>query len=502
MKKYIIPMCAALMLGATSCSDSFLDLNPPTQIPTDEYYTTKAHMQELLVSAYTPLIYFDWGQDEYNPLNVMADILSDDMYCGGSSATDNENWHLMANYSATPVKTICGLWTSSYNGVRRCNYVEEYMPNITDIDDDSRDLWLSEAKVLRAFYYSILWKFWGAVPYYRENLQFPYTKSKSTADEVYSGIVTDIEEAIALGKLPMRQTESLHGRATLAMAYMLYADVVMYQKDAARYAKALEYMKAIINAPEYGLADDLEELWTEAGEWNEEVIFSINYFSNGASRSWSNPYFAGGTVLPTLISPYGLAGGTECNGISLVDGWGFGTIPVATYEAFEEGDLRRDASINDLRGVSYDFRYQDTGLWLRKYAARSGNNEGQIADAVLNWNNDLRIYRYAETLLNAVELTLLGGGAGDAQGWFDQVRSRAGLGSKPATIENVIAERRVEFLGEGKRYFDLVRSGMAQNLLVPNEFRTVGWTPNKKYLPIPQKEINSADGQLEQNTDY
>ena len=64
------------------------------------------------------------------------------------------------------------------------------------------------------------------------------------------------------------------------------------------------------------------------------------------------------------------------------------------------------------------------------------------------------------------------------------------------------AERRVEFLGEGKRYFDLVRSGMAQNLLVPNEFRTVGWTPNKKYLPIPQKEINSADGQLEQNTDY
>ena len=503
MKKYIIPICSALMLGTSSCSESFLDLNPPTQIPTNEYYVSKAHMQELLVSAYTPLIYFDWGQNEYNPLNVMSDIMADDMYCGGSSATDNENWHLMANYSATPVKVIAGLWTSSYNGVRRCNYVEEYMPNIVDIDDDTRSLWLSEAKVLRAFYYSIVWKFWGAVPYYRENLQFPYTSAKSSADDVYSGIITDIEEAIAIGKLPLRQeNETLSGRVTMAMAYMLYADVVMYQKDAARYSKALDYMKEIIASPLYGLDDDLEHLWTEAGEWNEEVIFSINYFSNGASRSWDNPYYAGGTVLPTLISPYGLASGTECNGVALVDGWGFGAIPVETYNAFEAGDKRRDASINDLRGVSYEARYQDTGLWLRKYCARSGNNEGQIADAVLNWNNDLRIYRYAETLLNAVELSLLGGGSGDIQTWFDEVRGRAGLASKPATIDNVLAERRVELLGEGKRYFDLIRSDKAQSTLVPNEYRTIGWTPNKKHLPIPQNEINSADGQLEQNTVY
>ena len=124
------------------------------------------------------------------------------------------------------------------------------------------------------------------------------------------------------------------------------------------------------------------------------------------------------------------------------------------------------------------------------------------SDAGLNWNNDLRIYRYAETLLNAVELSLLGGGSGDIQTWFDEVRGRAGLASKPATIDNVLAERRVELLGEGKRYFDLIRSDKAQSTLVPNEYRTIGWTPNKKHLPIPQNEINSADGQLEQNTVY
>ena len=155
-----------------------------------------------------------------------------------------------------------------------------------------------------------------------------------------------------------------------------------------------------------------------------------------------------------------------------------------------------------MRNVSYEERYQNTGLWLRKYCARSGYNADQIADAVLNWGNDLRIYRYSETLLNAVELALLGGGSVN-QGYFDQVRQRAGLSSKSATIDNVIEERRFEFLGEGKRYFDLVRSNKAQDVLkAGGEYRTVSWTPNKKYLPIPQAEINSSDGALIQNTDY
>lgn len=501
MKKYICLLTAVSALTFTSCSDSFLDPDAPSQLPTDEYYVTKAHIAELLVSAYNPLTYYDWGQNEYNPLTVMSDVMADDMYCGGSSATDNENWHLMANYSATPVKVIAGLWTSSYNGVRRCNYVMEYMPGVKDITDKERDEMIAEAKVLRAFYYSIVWKFWGAVPYYTENLPYPYTCAKSDANTVYEGIIADIEDALALNALPMKAEDANSGRVTRAMANMLYAEVVMYQQDSSRYSTALQRMNEIITSNLYELNPDFDNLWTEEGEWCKETIFNINYFSQNASRSWNNPYYAGGTVVPTLLSPYGLPAGTECNNISLVDGWGFGPIPTETYEAFENGDLRRDATINDLRGATYEPRYQDTGLWLRKYCARSGGNDGQIADAVLNWNNDCRIYRYSETLLNAVELALLGGGTVD-QTLYDKVRERAGLQPRPATIDNIIDERRFEFLGEGKRYFDLIRSGKAQSVLVPNQYRTVSWTPNKKYLPIPQAEINSSDGMLEQNTDY
>jgi hypothetical protein len=510
MKKYILGLGLVLAATATSCSDSFLDVNAPSQIPTDEYYTTKAHMNELLISAFTPLAWHDWAQGQYNPLNVMSDLMSDDIYPGGATAADNENWHKMFNFSCTPDYVISGIWTNCYNGIRRCNYVHEYMDNITDIDDTTRDLWIAEAKTLRAYYYLTLWKFWGDVPFYTKNLTFPYQCSKSEADVVYEGIIKDLQDAIDMNALPMRNyntaDQNVTGHATLAFAYMIYADAVMYQKDTTRYSTALQYMNNIINSGVYKLTSDYDAIWDEENEWNDEIIFAINYFHNGASRSWSNPYYVGGTVLPTLISPNGLETGTVYRGVAWGqgEGWGFCPVRLDAYEAFEEGDTRRDASINDFRDKTYNARYEDTGLWIRKFGNRVGYNDGQIADAVMNFGQDLPIYRYSETLLNAAELALLGGGSADSQGYLDQVRARAGLGSISATVDNIINERRFEFLGEGKRYFDLVRSGKAASVLGPdpNGYRTNTWSESRKYLPIPQSEINSSDGSLIQNPNY
>lgn len=152
-------------------------------------------------------------------------------------------------------------------------------------------------------------------------------------------------------------------------------------------------------------------------------------------------------------------------------------------------------------GASYNKRYQDTGLFLEKYVAITGNNADQKASPELNWNNNLRIYRYSETLLNAAELILRGAGAGSAQDYLDKVRSRAGVASIPATLDNVIEERHLEFVGEGKRYWDLIRTGKAATVLVPDQYgyRTNTWSESKKYLPIPQSEIDKAQGTLKQN---
>ena len=68
-----------------------------------------------------------------------------------------------------------------------------------------------------------------------------------------------------------------------------------------------------------------------------------------------------------------------------------------------------------------------------------------------------------------------------------------------ATIDNIIQERHLEFVGEGKRYWDLVRTGKAASTLGPDEYRTNTWSEQKKYLPIPQAEIDAAQGTLTQN---
>ena len=312
-------------------------------------------------------------------------------------------------------------------------------------------------------------------------------------------MIADLEAAIALDNLPMRCADAEAGRVSKAMAYMLYAELVMYQNDESRYAKTLGYMNEIINSGLYDLNPDYTQIFRPEGEWSVESIYEVNNTDDNAIRSWGNPLAAGGTVLPTLISPNNWPAGVDGH----EGGWGFCPVRQETYDRYSANDVRRDATCWNAGalGENYNARYQDTGLFLEKYAAHTGDNARQKADAELNWNNNLRVYRYAETLLNAAELILRGAGGGSAQDYLDKVRSRAGLNSIPANLENVIEERHLEFVGEGKRYWDLIRTGKAQTVLVPDQYgyRTNSWTPNKKYLPIPQSEIDKALGTLTQN---
>ena len=499
MKKitYFAFACAALLLA--SCSDSFLEVEAPMQEFIDTYFTTDDHVQEAVVAAYDPLHWTDWNGENYCPVNIMSDIMADQLWVGGSDKNDNAFWHLMMNYEALPTNCLTALWWVAYSGVKRCNDVITYIgwagDNLTATDAAYYE---AQVRVLRAFYYNWLWKFWGNVPYYEENLSGDFLCPQMTADEVYASAIADLEGAIALGALPMKSASEDFGRVTQAMAYMLYAEMVMYQKDTERYSTALSYMEEIIASGKYALADDYTILFKEEGEWCDESIFEVNYKSDGAYRSWSAPLNAGGTVLPRLISPYNFSGNGHENG------WGFAPVRLETYEMFADGDTRRDATCwYAPADGTYELRYQDTGYFLEKYVAQAGGNAGQIADGDLNYNNNLRIYRYSETLLNAAELLLLtGGDAAKASGYLAQVHNRAGLTDKPtATSETILEERRMEFVGEGKRYWDLIRTGNAVTTLVPDKYgyRTNTWSEQKKYLPIPQSEIDAAQNTLKQN---
>ncbi|MCC8072144.1 MAG: RagB/SusD family nutrient uptake outer membrane protein, partial [Bacteroidales bacterium] len=343
MKNIIFTAASLVALGAglSACSDSFLEVDSPTQALIDTYFTTDEHIQEAVVAAYDPLEWPDWNGSQYNPVNIMSDIMADDIWVGGADRTDNQFWHLMMNYEAIPTNCMSGLWTVAYSGVKRCNDVLTYLDWAGDnVTEANRTYYTAQVRVLRVFYYNWLWKFWGNIPYYEENLTTPYICEQIGHDEVYANMIADLEGAIALNVLPMRESADNYGRVTKAMAYMLFAEIVMYQEDESRYSKALSYMNEIISSGQYSLTPDYGEIFLETGEWNEESIFEINYKDDNAIRSWGSPLQAGGTVLPRLIGPNGWAAGTDGHD----NGWGFAPMRLETYERYDAADARRDAT--------------------------------------------------------------------------------------------------------------------------------------------------------------
>ena len=507
-KQYILLTTVVACLSLASCSDSFLEVTNPSGEPLEEYYTTDEHIQEALIAAYDPIHWPDWGLGQYNALNIDAEIMGDLFWVGGSNLSDMQNWHMLSNFQADENNTLSSLWTVDYSGVKRSNDLLHYLSdnNLLDVTDENKALYEAQGRALRVFYYNMLWHYFGNIPFYLVNLTAPYTAPQIPADEVYNNLIVELEEVLAKNVLPMRWDDNNSGRISQAMAYMMYAEMVMYQNDQSRYQKALGFMQEIIGSGKYALNPDYANLWEESGEWCSESIWEINYEDGNNNRGWSSPLATGGTVLPTLISPNSWPGGDGWD--KGADGWGFLPVRTATYNMFADGDVRRDATCWDVRGIEYTQRYQDTHIWLKKYRPYSANNADAGFDNNLNYNNNLRYYRYAETLLNAAEL-MVRLGSGDATSLVNQVRQRAGVANiSSATIDNIIEERKLEFVGEGKRYWDLVRTGMAQTVLVPtpcdgltpsDQGRVGSWTPSKKYIPIAQAELDSDPALVQNN---
>lgn len=496
-------LATSMTLVNTSCSDSFLEVENPSGENLEEYYTTDEHINEALNAAYDPIHWPDWGLGQYNALNIDAEIMGDNFWVGGSNKTDMQNWHMLANYEANANNTLSSLWTVDYSGIKRCNDLLKYIPwaeaNLTEKNKASYEM---QGRALRVYFYNNLWHYFGNIPFYLENLSSPYTAPQLKADEVYSQLIVELESVIDSNVLPMRWDDKNCGRMSQAMCYMMYAEMVMYQNDKARYPKALQYMKEIIgDTGNYDLVDDFASIWKESGEWCKESIWEVNYEDGNNERGWNSPLAIGGTVLPTLISPNSWPGGDGWNQGG--DGWGFLPVRQETYDMYSTGDKRRDATIWDVRGVAYTERYQDTHLWLAKYRPFTENNADAGFDNNLNYNNNLRVYRVAEAYLNAAELLLeTGGDAGLAKEYVNKIRRRAGITELGAvTKDDVINERRLEFVGEGKRYFDLVRTGKAATVLVPDSYgyRTNSWTESKKYIPIAQAELDSDPALIQNN---
>lgn len=505
MKKYsfLALILAALSLG--SCSDDFLTAKP-TQAQEVGGPATEGAIQANIASCYQVLLFDSYANNNYNSVVLMSDLQSDDIYKGGGDANDQHQLYLLSLYQATPQELPSGLWNIYFTGLARCNNALLSCKNAVNVPSEKLSYYKGEAYFLRAYYTHLLWKFWGYIPYFKEPLKAPYLAKQATnPDDIYKEIMSDLDSALTGNKLPMTVSGNDLGRATKAAAYMLKARVVMYQKDQSRYPEVTQEMAEIINSGAYALIDNTKlikdekeapfaAMWRNEYEFCKENIFESNQLPEG--KTWASGWQGYGTNLPAFISPNDLKGAVNTGDFQ--GGWGFAPVRKSTWDLFEDGDTRREGSINYFED-GYIARFQNTGYFLRKYAARKGYNPQ--GDADLNYCNNLRIFRYAEVLLNYAEMVVMNAqpeaGGVTAQGCLDQIRKRAfgKESSIPATAANIKLERHREFIGEGMRYWDLVRWGDAQTVLSESSpLSTRTWTPNKKYLPIPEADIEKTKG--------
>jgi tetratricopeptide (TPR) repeat protein len=506
MNKYIKAIFFAVLLGFSSCSDDFLTMESTDSDLAGDTADEDA-LLSYLASCYQILLFDDYANYEYNSVTLMSDLLSDDIYKGGSSASDQQVLYNMSQYDLNADLTATGLWTLYYAGLARCNETIIACETAEGVDDDDLLQYKAEAHFLRAYYVHWLWKFWGNIPYFEEALDEPYMAYQYTADEVYDELIEDLDYAIDDDKLVMQTTAANDGRATQAAAMMLKARVVMYQQDDSKYAEVLADMEEIINSGEFSLVDDFASIWLDTGEFGDGSIFESNHLGEG--KEWSNAWTGYGTVLPAMISPNSLTGDDLLSDVTDYDaGWGFAPVRSEMVDIFEDDDERKGASINQFDDDDYTARFQNTGYFLAKYAAREDYIES-TATASLNYNNNARIFRLAEAYLNAAELIVMDGQSPTsvtAQDCLDAIRTRAGLSSVTASSDNIKLERRREFFGEGMRFWDLVRWGdtdlLTESIDDYSSDRT--WDDDKKYFPISQDEIDKTSGDylLEQNPGY
>ena len=511
---FAVVTLAGLLL--TSCGEEFLTAHSTSQGEAGAAATESAILS-YLTAAYQPLLMDSYANFNYNHILLLSDLRSDDIYKGGGDAGDQSWMYHMSLFQIPASESPTGIWSLYYTAIARANNTLLAIDNAVGFDSDAAKRKLAgyqaEALFLRAYYLHHLWKLFGNIPFFTEPLEDPFMARQKNADEIYQDIMTDIAAAEAAAsaagdEFPLYTNASAkQARTNLAALYMLKARVVMYQKDQSKYNEVAADMAKIINSGSYSLIA-FDALWTGADEndFSRESIFESNQISDG-KRDWGNAWVGCGTNLPAYISPNELSDPVFCGG------WAFGPVRQATWDMYEDGDVRREGSINKFADGTYGPRFQNTGLFQKKYAARTALRS-PIGTVDLNYPNNLIIFRFAETLLNYAELVGAQGasasGGVSAQDCLDQIRARAGMPSIPLTLENIKSERRKEFVGEGMRFWDLIRWGDAASVLTENDTQNQSvrtFDPGKdKYLPIPQSELSRTAGtgeyELKQNPGY
>ena len=494
-----------------SCSEDFLKITPESSITSGNFFGTKDQLVQALNGAYEMLRPTKSGY-------AMSEMRADNTHffnnptCRPGADGGPYNIDLFTEISVNPV--VKGMWGDLYKGIARANNVIGNVPLI-EMSQQDADMLLGEARFLRALFYFDLVRYFGGVPLHLSPVlgSSDAYVPRSTVAEVYNAILEDLQDAVSKLTVPVfPQT----GRATQGTARMLLAEVYMFQKN---FPLAESELKSITTMG-YDLLPDYASVFDLANKNSVESIFEVQYMQGNQGQE-SNFY----SFLPYTNDLFLITGVHSSNGPCDI---GYNTPTGELMSAYEPNDTRLDGSIAIAEGVISDdgnFEIEVikspvgyvTPADKKSYAYIKKRFHAHAQQE--NQDDNTHVYRYSDALLALAEALNEQNKSSEALPYLNQVRSRAGLPDVTETsqtlLRDIIAkERRVELAFENRRWFDLLRTDKAIEVMTAHGeyIKAVhgqeGYLPpvcyevttEKLLYPIPYRETQI--GNLEQNPGY
>lgn len=507
MKKIVLFIACALLLGNFSCSDE-LDLQPLDRVSTDAFYKNRADFDGAIFASYSSIQDF-WGTStetlgEFGEFWKISMTITDDVAAdanNGASSRDIDN--LILRSSDVPFAAV---YTQIYEGIYRANLVLSRLDGENDLTPEDKTILSGEAKFLRGWFHFQAMKMFGTPPLALEirtdiNDQ---AIANATQDELFTAILADFSEA-ATG-LPDSWDSGNTGRVTSWAAKSYVGKVNVWKQD---WTAAITAMADVVDNGPYSLVTDYEQVFAFDNENNSESIFEVQY---GGPFSDDNLWVFDDTHSEDFKASQGTGRGWHWDAGSGAPGGKLGQwAPTQDLvDAFEPGDTRIQTILYQDGDTYYSFdgsRYElpydntwsSTGYTLKKYRGSTNSVGGNHSpNGQADFNNE-RWFRFAELKLLYAEALIRGGGdLGIAVQQIQDIRDRAGLTDPmdPDPLTAMMQEKRVELALEPHRYFDITRWGIGATVF------GAAWEDRFNIFPFPLSEIDRSQGLLTQNPGY
>ncbi|SFR66890.1 RagB/SusD family nutrient uptake outer membrane protein [Maribacter stanieri] len=467
MKKIII-LLVLCTLGI-SCDDE-LTIFPEDSLSVPTFFKTEEDFTQAINATYEPL------RNMYNQSKpFLTEMSSDNTYYARNTAfgateqqEDIADHSIPSDGGITANSHVTNVYRDLYAIIARANQILITIDE-AEIDETVRANVKGQALFLRSFAYFDLVQLYGSVPMHlepvtdREGAALPL----STEDVIYAQIVQDAQGAISL--LPLKSIQE-PGRATSGAARTLLANVHIVLEQ---WNQAEILLKEVVGSDQYMLMPNYEDAFSEnsSNKNNMESVFEIQY-REGAEGLQGNFLY---NFLPRPIEADEVGAITGTSNPQPINGEGNNIPTPDIIAAYEEGDLREDASI---QYVTLSESFWNDGVYpiIKKYVEPHALHQ--------NHGMNFPVYRYSEVLLFLAEALEEQGKGGEALPYLNEVRARAGLGDATGDLEEAIfEERRVELAFENKRWFDLVRTGRANEVITAFGARVFS-NPNDYYYPV------------------